>query len=395
MTKGLDKLARNISSNNVRTAGRIEFVRDQGPLRRDVRVQNYDFDPEIHRNLTKILWAVEKAHSYGMSALRLFSRMPSSDFSPDGLLGGKGYIQEIREMRSNLSQAVEVLSSFSDTIHDEINAPHWKSVDDPESDKILQEAIELKQNPEQHVDEAFQDEIEGDEEFNEYGNPQASNPVVEEPEEPELDPWTWEPIQKQSSKKPFSDLPTDDSYQEEGITDSEYFENTTGRVSNYDTAIRKTIKNQKPRQASKRKADSSIDPGSLPGPRIDHIGPGASEEEFGYIADQGQVPSDDPAGEGFTSYDLILEDGTPYGVTPSYDSTRGDNTKFKVSYDRMGYSWLPGSRNEKIIPIYDPNLSEDERIAMQANDAPDMPPGIYPQNKPNYDGIDLWEGRRQ
>src|SRR5689334_19808218 len=80
-------------AHNRRIGGRIEFVRDQGPVRRDIRVKDFDWSPECLRNLAKILWAAQRAHSYAMSSYRLFSKMPSASFSPDGMLGGKGYIQ--------------------------------------------------------------------------------------------------------------------------------------------------------------------------------------------------------------------------------------------------------------------------------------------------------------
>ena len=69
MTLDLEKAAAKLSSGRtgkVRTAGRIEFVRDQGPVRRDIRVKDFEWRPETLRNLTKILWAVERAHGYSI-----------------------------------------------------------------------------------------------------------------------------------------------------------------------------------------------------------------------------------------------------------------------------------------------------------------------------------------
>src|SRR4051812_38185676 len=80
-------------SHNVRTSGRVEFIKDTGPVRRDIRVEGFEWSPESLRALAKILWAAQRSHSYAISALRNFSKMPSSQISPDGLLGGRGYIQ--------------------------------------------------------------------------------------------------------------------------------------------------------------------------------------------------------------------------------------------------------------------------------------------------------------
>jgi len=344
------------ASGRIRTAGRIEFVRDQGPVRRDIRVKDFEWNPETLRNLTKILWAVERSHGYAISALRLFSRMPSSQFSPDGLLGGRGYIQQVREMRSSLSQAVETLSAFTDTIHDEINAPHWAAGEDPIANEMMEGVEEVKANPEGFVEKQFKKEI--PEAAEAIGNPSPDdyNPFVNAEED------------------------------EDGEDGSDWW----GQYGEDDE--------EGPRLSATRLADSSVPPETLPGPRVMHVGPGESPEPFGYFTDQGEVPSDDPSGAGFVQYDRILEDGFEGGVTGD-GSTDGDSSVFKMSAEslvRSGatYSWLPGADNQKIMNYYEPGLTEAEVEWMRAHSNPDPPPGSNrPAARPRMDP--LWESRME
>ena len=181
----LNRIASRVASlptGRLRTAGKIEFVKDTGPVRRDVRVEGFKWSPESLRELAKILWASQRAHSYAMAAFRLFSKIPSSQISPDGMLGGRGYIQNIKEMRTAIAQAAEVLSSFTDTVDDEINAPHWRAADvGDEAAPLIDQTEEVAANPEQFVKEEFEEEN-PEENFDEpVENPDANdlNPQLE------------------------------------------------------------------------------------------------------------------------------------------------------------------------------------------------------------------------
>lgn len=367
MALDLEKIASRVASGpgTVRTAGRIEFVRDQGPVRRDIRVKDFEWKPETLRNLTKILWAVERAHGYAISALRLFSKTPSSEFSPDGMLGGRGYIQQVREMRSGLSQAVETLSAFTDTVHDEINAPHWAAGEDPVATEMVEDAQEVKADPEGFVEQQFRREL-----------PDAPQELFN----PSPDDYN-----------PFLDGDEEGGYSNEAEAEDGEDEGTGWWDQYSDDGDART--------SAARVADSSIAPETLPGPRVMHIGPGESPEEFGYFTDQGEVPSDDPLGEGFSQFDRILEDGSEGGITGDDNATDGDESMFKLSAGAVAraaatYSWLPGANNQKPMNYYEPGLTEAEVEWMRAHSDPDPPPGSSrPAARPKVDP--LWESRME
>ena len=364
MAFDLEKIAMKVASGKVRTAGRIEFVRDTGPVRRDVRVPNFNWDPKVLRSLTKILWAAERSHSFGISALRLLTKMPASDFSPDGLLGGRGYIQEVKDLRTNLSQAVEIMSAFSDTLHDEINASHWTSLgEDPETAEVMHDVNSIKADPEAFVNNEYKEEVQEDinmnessmEDFNTYTNPSADefNPFVE---------------------NNGNDDDEDDGW---------------GDITSLSTDLKNRLADLK-----NRLADSSIPLETMPGPRVLHIGPGESPEEGGGYTDHDDRPSDDLMGEGFAQYDRILESPESAGVTGYDNPTDGDESLFKMSgimrQLSATYSWLPGANNQKIMDYYRPGLSNEDMEWMRANSDPDGP--TVPKKPKPHGSIDpLWQ----
>jgi hypothetical protein len=85
----------------------------------------------------------------------------SRNVSPDGSLGGMGYVQKISDMRRSLMNCIEALSAFTDTVYDEINAPHWDESEDKlsprdrnEVKKLIQESQVIKEDPEVWAEES-------------------------------------------------------------------------------------------------------------------------------------------------------------------------------------------------------------------------------------------------
>lgn len=74
---------------------------------------------EIVRDLNTSLSAISDAQKF------FYSIRPSS-ISPDGKLGGNGYIMSIGEMKEAFNSCVKSLSDLSDTLADELKNPLWK-----------------------------------------------------------------------------------------------------------------------------------------------------------------------------------------------------------------------------------------------------------------------------
>lgn len=135
-----------------------------GPTKRDIP-DDHQFDKKAIKPIVTTLWAMSVALGHALTAHRAFSRLKSSTFSPDGLLGGRGYVLPVKDIRANLFEACEQLSSLCDTLHDEINAPHWKpkiaeleKTDMVEIERLLGSAEEWIDNPEEEVEEELDED---------------------------------------------------------------------------------------------------------------------------------------------------------------------------------------------------------------------------------------------
>ena len=165
----------------VKTAGEVRFIKDRsndkeewafgtvGPSRREIN-RDFVYKTAQMKPLAKCLRSVAAAQGHAMSAFNTFTKLKSSTISPDGNLGGKGYIQRIIDMRRAFNNTIEALSSISDTLHDEIHAPHWEGLDrqrdevkdQKEVQDLVEDAEEIRDDPEgwaeKDMEESFGDD---------------------------------------------------------------------------------------------------------------------------------------------------------------------------------------------------------------------------------------------
>ena len=60
---------------------------------------NHAFDPKAIKPLVKMLWATSVALGHTLTAHRQFSRLKSVAFSPDGMVGGRGYVMGVKDAK--------------------------------------------------------------------------------------------------------------------------------------------------------------------------------------------------------------------------------------------------------------------------------------------------------
>lgn len=82
-------------------------------------------DPVNFEALCKIEAKLDVCLKFLSQAMHEFYALKSIDVSPDGKLGGRGFILEIPEIRNRLHAAVENVSGLIDTIYDETRGKHW------------------------------------------------------------------------------------------------------------------------------------------------------------------------------------------------------------------------------------------------------------------------------
>lgn len=209
------------------------------PTKRQIP-KDHSFDPKSLKPLVKTLWALSVSLGHALTAHRQFSRLKSIGFSPDGLVGGRGYVMGVKDVRKALHEATENISTICDTIYDEINAPHWKpklgelEKDDEEFVKLLDDAKGYMSDPEGEAEEDM--------------------------EEVESKPSSWSRFKKDEDQT-GSKLPNG------------------GDIGNESQGPHPAnVERREMKQASHyrydRTATSSVAPGELPGPRVEHLDPG-------------------------------------------------------------------------------------------------------------------------
>ena len=236
-----------------------------GPTKRNIPTE-HSFDPGALKPMSKALWAASVALGHCLTSYRHLSRLKSTSVSPDGMLGGRGYVMGIKDVRQRLFEACEALSAISDTLHDEIMAPHWKAklaqLDENDAEDVSRfvgEAQDIMENPEDEAEEEIQkieEENDGkskgkdeDAEVESSGMPDGGASEMSEAVPPA-------PVTKEAS---------------------------TASVSLSAAKVAALFQH----------ANSTIPVDSLPGPRVDHIGPAEGDGPWGSFNEDEFKPEDD------------------------------------------------------------------------------------------------------
>ena len=206
-----------------RTAGEVIFKKDRSgepgqwaygdnPPSDRVIPRDYNYSIDHQKPLAYTLRSTLASLGHSLAAYNRFARLKSAKISPDGSLGGRGYIQRIVDMRKQYMNCVEALSSLADTLYDELNAPHWAllsrqqlDTERAELEALLEDADEIRKDPEQwaedemeEVDENHPEAIFGRDEDDYVSIPEAQD-RQEEPED--TMPFAWlNPALKQQAK---------------------------------------------------------------------------------------------------------------------------------------------------------------------------------------------------
>lgn len=119
-------------------------------------LENYKIKDSGVRAIAKSYKYLADAFLNMTKSLNTFTSCKSSEISPDGKLGGKGYIMPIRDIRGQMAECLNNMSELLDTFHDEVNSPYWKKTtveDNPIVKEILDKADEILEEAEAVDDE--------------------------------------------------------------------------------------------------------------------------------------------------------------------------------------------------------------------------------------------------
>jgi len=160
-----------------------------GSMRREISPE-FKYDPKKVKHIKKILHSTNVALGNMVSAYNEFLRV-KSNISPDGKLGGLGYVMEIKSMKETLNKAIHALSEVADSLTDELTNPAWHVGDDADVKKLIKE----KEDIEEQAEEA---EGGNSEEIPEEENSETPEKKDEETEEK---PAEEEPAEEESKDK--------------------------------------------------------------------------------------------------------------------------------------------------------------------------------------------------
>jgi hypothetical protein len=190
-----------------KVAGEVIFKKDRGgdvsqwayadhnPSKREIP-GDFNYSPKNQKPLARVLLSTYAALGHCLLAYNSFAKLNSARLSPDGSLGGRGYIMKIADMRKQYMNTVEALSALSDTLYDEINAPHWSLLTRQESDSdkaevsaLIQDAEKIRRDPEEWAEVSAEEEF-GDE-VNSEEDSEEDSEVNSEENPPETDDEGW------------------------------------------------------------------------------------------------------------------------------------------------------------------------------------------------------------
>lgn len=170
LKQAIDRVAaRHVQSSVSKIAGEIRFIKDRGgdhnewgwnpPSSSERNIDpDYKFDAKNLEPLARTLRSLLMAQGHIQTARTTFTKVKSQSISPDGNLGGKGYIMPIKDVRKQLSNSDEALSSIIDCFDDEMKAVHWHpKVDDSGGNprareqvkQIMDDVDAIKDDPEE------------------------------------------------------------------------------------------------------------------------------------------------------------------------------------------------------------------------------------------------------
>lgn len=128
------------------------------------QTDGFGYDKTHAKTLQKVLHNLNVSLGTQLAAMKDLAMLRGSDVTPDGKIGGRGFVMEFREMKSLLNESISNLSDITDSIGDELTNPKWglskNQVKKIEKDKDdMQEEVEevqeevKEESPEESLDD--------------------------------------------------------------------------------------------------------------------------------------------------------------------------------------------------------------------------------------------------
>jgi hypothetical protein len=84
------------------------------------------YNPENIKHVVEMLSQVNAAASALAKAADTLSSISAHEISPDGMLGGRGYVMSVKDIRADIASAENLVTDLTDTLSDELTNPKWE-----------------------------------------------------------------------------------------------------------------------------------------------------------------------------------------------------------------------------------------------------------------------------
>jgi len=95
----------------------------------NIRSSSPDFNPDLDSLLTleEIMVPLNRSLRSLAKAYTLFIRLKAPRVTPDGMIGGKGFVMPLKDIKDTIDHSIESLTNVINAIEDEIsNNPVWQ-----------------------------------------------------------------------------------------------------------------------------------------------------------------------------------------------------------------------------------------------------------------------------
>lgn len=140
-------------------------------------------------HITDMLSSLYKGSTALMDASKALTDISAHEISPDGKLGGKGYVMQIKQIREDIASALNLVSNLTDTLSDELTNPKWELTEDQVND-LKNKAKSGEKSKDEDIVPASEatEEIPSDEEMDKIVDSFGDNAPVNLGETPEEAP---------------------------------------------------------------------------------------------------------------------------------------------------------------------------------------------------------------
>ena len=129
----------------------------KGDLSREI--EGFEYDKSKAKILKDVLHNINVSLGTLISAMKQLSMLRGSDVTPDGKIGGKGFVMLFKDIKRDINESVSALSDITDSLGDELKNPKW-GLKDSEIKKIKKEQDKVEE-----IEEIVED-LSNDEESN-------------------------------------------------------------------------------------------------------------------------------------------------------------------------------------------------------------------------------------